>query len=77
MKKGTYKCKKCKGTGEIKNPNEPKAFIFHEHVKCPKCKGDGYLDWIENVVGKKRSEHEKRKMEIKQILKSGNWKFNP
>jgi len=65
MKKGVYKCKECNGTGEIKKiTNYVYAGIDHEiiqNINCKHCKGDGYLDWIENVVGKELSDHEKIK----------------
>jgi len=70
MKKGQYKCKVCKGIGEIKNPNNSKLFIYPEYIKCPNCKGYGYLDWIENIVGKQMSENEEIKEVLLEALKS-------
>lgn len=40
-------CEKCKGVGFI---NHKQKNII---IKCTKCLGDGYLDWIENITGKK------------------------
>jgi len=58
MKKGVYKCKLCKGTGEVKKITKcVYAGINHEiiqNINCEYCKGDGYLDWIEAVVGKRK-----------------------
>jgi len=42
-------CEKCKGIGFI-NLKQKNVII-----KCTKCLGDGYLDWIENITGKKNS----------------------
>jgi len=44
-----YKCDKCRGKGRYYVPNEGLEAIS---VRCSKCDGDGYLDWVENVVGK-------------------------
>ena len=41
-----FKCKKCKGTG----------FGVVSQVTCSNCDGTGYVDWIENIVGKKQPE---------------------
>jgi len=79
MKKGTYKCKVCKGTGQV--DKETNYLLHHQHgvitmkTECKHCKGDGYLDWIENVVGKEMSEHDKNKVEIKKWLQNGNFKL--
>lgn len=51
-----YKCSKCKGTGEYYHcVSHPKRIERTDAVlyKCPACDGDGYLDWVENVVGKR------------------------
>ena len=42
-------CDKCNGTKSIPL-NPPRAIVEQQ---CPKCKGTGYVDWIENIVGKK------------------------
>ena len=39
-----FTCKKCKGKKRITTG----AFYYN----CPECGGKGYLDWIENIVGK-------------------------
>jgi hypothetical protein len=52
-----YECDKCKGTGEYyqcvghlkRIERQGDAML----LKCPKCHGDGYLDWVENIVGKR------------------------
>ena len=79
MKKGVYKCKKCKGTGQIQ---ESSSYMIHginhtvdRYNDCEHCKGDGYLDWIESIVGKEMTDHEKNKEEIKKMLNTGNWKL--
>ena len=41
-------CDKCSGEGTI--PVEGTRFC----TNCPKCLGDGKIDWIENIVGKRR-----------------------
>jgi hypothetical protein len=40
-------CSKCHGT---------KSMMVDDfyYFKCDKCKGTGKLDWIENIVGKKK-----------------------
>lgn len=40
-----FTCKKCKGRGRITSGQ----FYYN----CPECDGKGYLDWIENIVGKR------------------------
>jgi len=46
-----YKCDKCDGTGMYYRCNKNnQAFLS----MCPKCDGDGHLDWVENIVGKRR-----------------------
>jgi len=65
LKKGEVKCDKCDGSGVIiktKNTMYKLEHISYDmKTKCKHCKGDGYLDWIENVVGKELSDHEKIK----------------
>jgi len=32
-----------------------KHIKFQMDAECPKCYGEGELDWVENVVGKRKS----------------------
>ena len=41
-------CNKCLGQGNLKKGDQ--------YSPCPKCLGEGKLDWVENVVGKRRKE---------------------
>ncbi|MCK5614852.1 hypothetical protein KAR91_74005 [Candidatus Pacearchaeota archaeon] len=45
-------CDNCKGTGRKK---------FNRHNICPKCNGAGAIDWIDNIIGRKRSRKSKVK----------------
>jgi len=42
-----FECSKCKGTGFF-----PESGIYSKI--CPKCFGSKKLNWIENIIGKKR-----------------------
>jgi hypothetical protein len=52
-----YDCEKCKGTGKYYHCVSHLKRIERQNeavlLKCPACNGDGYLDWVENVVGKR------------------------
>lgn len=45
-----YECDRCKGKGKYYQCGEYSETI---PFRCPKCNGDGYLDWVENIVGKR------------------------
>lgn len=52
-----YLCPDCNGRGTItikenKNRRGPK------NILCNKCQGRGYLDWVENIVGRKALSYE-------------------
>ena len=53
---GEYKCKLCKGKGKIPAEKNPECIIgiVGQLTTCPECQGTGKLDWIENVIGKKK-----------------------
>lgn len=71
-----FECDKCKGKGDLGITLQTES--GHNLVElCDKCDGNGYLDWIENVRGKKPKRFpfqtlmmEIEKEEIKEILKS-------
>jgi hypothetical protein len=44
-----YSCKKCNGSGKYYRCNLNRQAM---PTRCDECGGDGYLDWVENVVGK-------------------------
>jgi hypothetical protein len=44
-------------------------------TECEHCKGDGYLDWVENIVGKEMSDQQKKNEELTKIFKEGNFKI--
>ena len=46
---GEVLCNVCQGSGKA-----IKLYI-HGGTKCKKCKGEGKLDWIENIVGKRKT----------------------
>jgi len=54
LKEGEIICPKCDGRGThisyIGDPRDLKVLP----IICPKCRGAGKLDWVENVVGKKK-----------------------
>jgi len=45
-----YECDKCAGKGKYYQCGEYSETI---PFRCSKCNGDGYLDWVENVIGKR------------------------
>lgn len=45
-----YECEKCKGKGKYYQCGEYSQTV---PFRCSECNGDGYLDWVENVVGKR------------------------
>jgi DnaJ-class molecular chaperone len=47
LEEGEIVCPKCNGTGR---KGEVTAYGWYG---CPKCRGNGYLDWVENIVGKR------------------------
>lgn len=49
-------CNECNGTGRL--PDQIHGNVTFTNCICKKCQGVGKLDWIENVVGKKRNIHE-------------------
>ena len=54
---GEVYCDRCEGTGEIdiKNYKSVTRYFKRNYKQiCPKCNGKGKLDWIENVMGKKK-----------------------
>ncbi len=54
LKEGEVICDKCNGNGKSKSYH---LFLQHtERRECDNCNGEGKLDWIENVVGKKRDK---------------------
>jgi hypothetical protein len=54
LKKGEVLCNKCNGKGFFGRGRFPPV--------CPKCLGAGKLDWVENIVGKRRSAPQKLKV---------------
>lgn len=71
-----FECDKCKGRGDLGVVQQTED--GHNLVElCDKCDGNGYLDWIENVRGKKPKRFpfktllmEFEKEELKKILNS-------
>jgi len=56
LQMGEVICGKCNGRRRIAT-DKPKWWVIRfKEVEdlCPKCFGDGKLDWIENVIGKKK-----------------------
>ena len=73
LQKGEVICDKCKGNGLfcivqskhitlqycynrqcLKTKSECDGFNYQ---LCPKCNGEGKLDWVENIVGKRKHVH--------------------
>ena len=53
---GEVICSQCNGKRRIKTDKPSWWVVRFKAVEslCPKCWGDGKMDWIENVIGKKR-----------------------
>jgi DnaJ-class molecular chaperone len=54
-------CAKCKGFGGEFVLKEmviecDKCRELEDKKGCDKCKGTGYLDWLENIIGKRKDE---------------------
>lgn len=50
MKGDIFVCKKCDGSGYV-----PDNYTGIKYIVCEFCSGLGSLDWIEVIVGKKKS----------------------
>lgn len=55
MNPGDVICDQCNSTG---SPDNNKNEVVINIFGCEKCDGYGKLDWIENVVGKRRPDVE-------------------
>jgi len=57
LKLGEVVCDECKGTGyDLEIPKQKNSNPYYmKHYNCPKCFGLGKLDWVENIVGKRKS----------------------
>lgn len=53
-KPGMVKCDRCDGSGEVINDLSAGLHKWMPLIMCRKCQGEGELDWVENIVGKKR-----------------------
>lgn len=52
-----YLCPDCNGRGTI-TIKENKDRRGPKNIICKKCQGRGYLDWVENIVGRKALSYE-------------------
>ena len=50
---GTVTCPRCQGDGKTYYSYMNDMKIYRAAEICTKCDGHGYLDWIENIVGKR------------------------
>lgn len=48
-----YECDKCAGKGKYYQCGEYSTTV---PFRCSNCNGEGYLDWVENIVGKRPPE---------------------
>jgi len=48
-----YECDKCAGKGRYYKCGEYSQTV---PFRCSNCNGEGYLDWVENIVGKRPPE---------------------
>jgi len=48
-------CPKCKGNGRLPRKKGGQIKGLTMFLKCNVCSGEGKMDWVEKVVGKKRS----------------------
>ena len=51
---GERLCPKCTGKGKVPKSGKILGSTGVMMLICSKCLGDGKLDWVEEVVGKKR-----------------------
>lgn len=68
--KGEVICDKCSGGGYDKNEYinmKQYGTIPHPQKVCGKCKGEGKLDWVENLIGKKKTYEYEYEYEYKEI----------
>lgn len=49
-----FVCEKCEGTGCYRSITSD--VTDPRFLRCPQCQGEGKLDWIENIVGKKKEK---------------------
>jgi len=54
LKEGEVYCDECNGSGNRAKWDQIPDYKCY--LPCNKCHGKGKLDWIENVVGKKRDK---------------------
>ena len=53
LKDGERFCEKCKGRGKVPKMAKPQG-TGTAMLVCNECLGDGKIDWVEEVLGKKR-----------------------
>jgi hypothetical protein len=71
IKSGDFEiCANCNGTGSNPEYNDLNNGLYNAQISwgrerkkiiivcCPRCGGAGYLDWIENTMGKKMSKYD-------------------
>jgi len=47
-------CDQCQGSGKVPVSKHNGITVIESLKQCPKCVGTGKVDWIENVVGKRK-----------------------
>ncbi len=55
LKDGEEFCPNCKGKGKMLRKSVGQIQGLSMFLKCHICGGEGKMDWVEKVVGKKRS----------------------
>jgi DnaJ-class molecular chaperone len=54
LREGENFCPKCNGKGRVLKDNRKNTTFTRSTLECNKCLGSGKLDWIEEIVGKRK-----------------------
>jgi len=57
-------CDQCEGTGKVPVSKHNGITVIESLKQCPKCVGHGKVDWVENVVGKRKTS----KQALKEVF---------
>ena len=54
LNEGEHFCPKCDGKGKVNQKTRDFTKFNTIQLVCSECLGDGKIDWVEEVIGKKR-----------------------
>jgi DnaJ-class molecular chaperone len=54
INEGERLCPKCRGRGRVPRCGPWSQKYKVSYLRCDECLGDGKIDWIEDVVGKRK-----------------------